>query len=142
VATRVMRTSPLNRCLQLSALALAFSLSHVMADFVLVAVQSAPGSWAPVAIVGVAAAVYGWWGWSMGQAAVGSRSGLFSLLLLAGIWTAVLNGATVVYTPITNVLADVIHSGCLLFGVWGAYAAWRLLGPGKAAPVRAADAQT
>jgi hypothetical protein len=137
-----MATPPreLTRCLHLNALALAFSLAHVMADYAIVAVQAGPGAWSPVLIVVVSSVAYGWWGWSMARAALGSRSGFYSLLVLSGVWAALLNGGSVVFTPITNVLADVIHFGCLLFGVWAAYTTWRLLRPSKAALTRAADA--
>jgi hypothetical protein len=67
----------------------------------------------------------------MAQAARGSRAALPSLLVLSGIW-AVLHGATFVFIPLTFILADIIHFGSLLFGLWAAYATWRVLraGPG------------
>jgi hypothetical protein len=65
------------------------------------------GEAASIAIVAVACAVYGWWSWSMAQAARASRGGLVSLILLCGLW-AVANGASFVFTPLTDYVADVI----------------------------------
>ena len=73
MATESGRAVLLTRCLQLNALALAFSLAHVVADW---------------------------------------HIGLF--------------GASFVFTPLTEYVADVIHFGSLIFGVWGAYATWRV----------------
>src|SRR5690348_2796857 len=123
------RPTLLTRCLQLNALALAFSLSHVIADIAILNGDPGGSWWVLYACI-IASTVYGWWGWMMAQAAVGSRAALKNLLALCGIW-AVLQGATVVFTPITEILADVIHFGCLLFGAWGAYATWRALRGGR-----------
>jgi hypothetical protein len=116
----------LMRCLRLNALALAFSLSHVIVDISLFASGPELSEAASAAIVAVACAVYGWWGWSMAQAAQGRRSALPSLLVLCGFW-AFSHGASFVFTPLTEYVADVIHFGSLVFGVWAAYATWRLL---------------
>ena len=130
------QASLLTRCLRLNALALAFSLAHAMADYGII--FGAPDSidWGIAAYLGVSSAVYGWWGWSLARAAAGSRSGLLNLLPLAGGW-AILHGATFVFTPITNLLADVIHFGSLIFGVWAAYATWRVLRARRAIAVAA-----
>jgi hypothetical protein len=88
------------------------------------------------AIVAVACAVYGWWGWSMAQAARGSRAALPSLLVLCGFW-AVAHGASFVFTPLTEYVADIIHFGSLIFGIWAAYATWRALRGGRVAVARA-----
>ena len=121
------QTLQLTRCLRLNALALAFSLAHAVADYgvIFFAVTTA-NVWGMAAYVGVTSAVYGWWGWSLAQAAAGSRAALPSLLALCGLW-AVLHGATFVFIPLTNILANVVHFGSLIFGLWGAYATWRLL---------------
>ena len=126
----------LARCLRLNALALAFSLSHVIVDITLFASGPELGEAAATAIVAVACAVYGWWGWSMAQAALGRRGGLESLLVLCGFW-AVAHGASFVFTPLTEYVADVIHFGALIFGVWGAYATWHLLRANRVVAVAA-----
>jgi hypothetical protein len=126
----------LTRCLRLNALALAFSLSHVIVDITLFASGPELGEPASDAIVAVACAVYGWWGWSMAQAARGSRPALPSLLVLCGFW-AVAHGASFVFTPLTEYAADIIHFGSLIFGVWGAYATWRVPRGGRVAAARA-----
>jgi hypothetical protein len=72
----------------------------------------------------------------MARAAAGSRAALPSLIALSGIW-AVLHGATFPFTPLTYILADVIHFGSLLFGLWAAYATWRALRGGRVAVARA-----
>ena len=127
-------TPQLARCLQLNALALAFSLAHTVGDYGVIFAPPDITSWGVAAYLGVAGAVYGWWGWSMAQAARGSRAALPSLLVLSGIW-AVLHGATFVFTPLTFILADIIHFGSLLFGLWASYATWQVLraGPGTVA---------
>src|SRR3954453_4093804 len=126
----------LTRCLRLNALALAFSLSHVIVDITLFASSSELGEPASDAIVAVACAVYGWWGWSMARAAAGSRAALPSLIALSGFW-AVLNGATFPFSPLTYILADIIHFGSLIFGLWAAYATWRVLRGSRTALVPA-----
>jgi hypothetical protein len=123
------RAATLTRCLRLNALALAFSLAHVIADYGLL--RDAPQA-ALAGYLAVTGAVYGWWGWSLARAAGDGRSGLANLLALSGGW-AVLHGATFVFIPLTNVLADVIHFGSLIFGVWAAYATWRVLRAARAA---------
>jgi hypothetical protein len=42
-----------------------------------------------------------------------------------------LNGATFSFTPLTSILADIIHFGSLLFGLWAVYATWRVLRGGR-----------
>jgi len=129
-------TPKLARCLQLNALALAFSLAHTVADYGVIFATADFNTWGVAAYLGVASAVYGWWGWSMARAAAGSRAALPSLLALSGIW-AVLHGATFPFTSLTYILADVIHFGSLLFGLWAAYATWRALRGGRAAVAQA-----
>jgi hypothetical protein len=130
-------TPQLARALQLNALALAFSLAHTVADYGVIVAPTDFNTWGSAAYLGVAGAVYGWWGWSMAQAARGRRAALPSLLVLSGIW-AVLHGATFPFSPLTNILADIIHFGSLLFGLWAAYATWRVPrdggGDGSGAP--------
>ena len=123
---RIGQMPPLARCLRLNALALAFSLAHTVADYGVIFSMTGFHAWGMAAYLGVASAVYGWWGWSMAQAAAGSRAVLPSLLALAGVW-AVLHGLTFVFIPLTNILANVVHFGSLLFGLWAAYATWRVL---------------
>jgi hypothetical protein len=125
----IAHTPMLTRCLQLNALALAFSLAHTVADYGVIFADVEFSSWSVAAYLGVSAAVYGWWGWSMAQAVRGTRSSLWSLLVLSGVW-AVLHGATFPFTPLTLILADIIHFGSLLFGVWAAYATWQVLRSG------------
>lgn len=125
--TNLGRTDPLARCLRLNALALAFSLAHAMADYGIIIVEMVGMNyWFMSVYLSVTCAVYGWWGWSMAQAAANRRDALPSLLALSGFW-AVLHGLTFVWTPITNVFADVVHFGSLVFGAWAAYATWRAL---------------
>lgn len=124
------RTTSLTRCLQLNTLALAFSLAHTVADYGLIAAMPGFNAWVMAAYLGLTSAVYGWWGWSMARAVTDGRTALPSLLALSGFW-AVLHGATFVFTPITNIMADIIHFGSLNFGVWAAYATWRLLRTGR-----------
>ena len=123
-------TPQLARALQLNALALAFSLAHTVADYGVIFVTTGFDTWGVAAYLGVAGAVYGWWGWSMAQAVRGRRAALLNLLALSGIW-AVLHGATFPFAPLTNILADIIHFGSLLFGLWAAYATWRVLRSGR-----------
>jgi hypothetical protein len=126
----------LARCLQLNALALAFSLAHTIADYYVIFTMAGFNTWGMAAYVGVSSAVYGWWGWSMVQAAAGSRAALPSLLALSGFW-AVLHGLTFVFIPLTNILANVVHFGSLIFGLWAAYATWRLLRPRRQVAIAA-----
>ena len=126
------RGTPLARCLQLNALALAFSLAHTVADFGVIFATTDFNTWGVAVYLGVSGAVYGWWGWSMAQAVRGSRGALLSLLALSGIW-AVLHGATFPFSPLTYILADIVHFGSLLFGLWAAYATWRVLRGGRTA---------
>ncbi len=134
------QTPQLTRCLQLNALALAFSLAHTVADYgVIFFAVTAPNAWGMAAYLTVSCAVYGWWGWSMARAAAGSRAALPSLIAFSGGW-AVLHGATFVFIPLTNILANVVHFGSLIFGLWGAYSTWRVLRANRVAPVRSADA--
>jgi hypothetical protein len=134
--TGTKQTPQLTRCLRLNALALAFSLSHVIVDITLFGSGAELSQWASTGIVAVACAVYAWWGWSMAQAAANRRSALPSLLALSGFW-AVLHGLTFVWTPITNIFGDVIHFGSLFFGLWAAYATWRALRGGRVAVAQA-----
>lgn len=127
----------LTRCLQLNTLALAFSLAHAIADFGIIIVEmTGLNYWFMTTYLTITCAVYAWWGWSMAQAATNRRGALPSLLALSGFW-AVLHGLTFVWVPITNIFADVIHFGSLLFGVWAAYATWRAMRAGRVALARA-----
>jgi hypothetical protein len=119
-------TPQLVRCLRLNALALAFSLAHTVADYGVIFATTGFNTRGVAAYLGVSSAIYGWWGWSMAQAAINRRSALLSLIALSGCW-AVLHGATFPFTPLTNILADVVHFGSLIFGLWAAYATWRVL---------------
>ena len=130
--TGITYTPKLARCLQLNALALAFSLAHTVADYSVIFGTSDFNTWGVAVYLGVAAAVYGWWGWSMARAVVGGYGALPSLLVLSSIW-AVLNGATFPYSPLTYILADVIHFGSLLFGLLAAYATLRVWRDGRVA---------
>ncbi len=117
--------SQLTRCLRLNALALAFSLAHTVADYGIIFAMPGFNDWARAAYLGVSSVVYGWWGWSMAQVA-DRRVALPSLIALSSCW-AVLHGLTFVLIPLTNILANVVHFGSLLFGLWAAYATWRVL---------------
>ena len=130
----------LTRCLQLNALALAFSLSHVIVDISLFASGPEMSEATSAAIVAVACAVYGWWAWSMAQVASDGRTGLTSPLVLCGFW-AVAHGASFVFTPLTEYVAHVIHFGSLIFGIWGAYVTWRVARANRVAPFRPTDAR-
>ena len=70
------------------------------------------------------------------HAARGSHAALPSLLVLSGFWV-VSEGASFVFTPLTEELADGIHFGFLIFGIWAAYATWRVLRGGRVAVARA-----
>ncbi len=127
MVTGTAYTPKLARCLQLNALALAFSLAHSAADYGVIFDTTDFNTWGVAAYLGLVGAVYGWWSWSMAQAAVGGRGALPSLLVLSSIW-AVLNGVTFPFSPLTYAMADIVHFGSLLFGLWAAYAtlrAWR-----------------
>ena len=130
----------LARCLQLNALALAFSLAHTVADYGVIFGVPDANDWGMAAYLGVASAVYAWWGWSLARAASDGRTGLRILLVFSGVWAALLNGGSLMFIPLTNLLANVIHFGSLLFAAWAAYAAWRPLRANRVAPARAADA--
>jgi hypothetical protein len=121
------RSVLLARCLRLNALALAFSLAHVIGDYAILTASAGGDALTLPWYLALAGAVYGWWGWVMAQVAAGGRTGLFSLLVLSGVWAGLLNGGSLVFTSLTIVLADVIHFGSLIFGVWAAYATWRFL---------------
>ena len=140
MATSNGLTTPVRRCLQLSALALAFSLTHVIADYAILSGGAGGDALAIPWYLAMAGAVYGWWGWSMAQAAAGGRTALLSLLVLSGVWAGLLNGGSAVFTSPTIVLADVIHGGSLLFGFWAAYETWRRLRAGKTMRACAAGA--
>lgn len=116
----------LTHSLRLNVLALAFSLTHVMGDYGIVRADLDSGSWLLWGYLALAGGIYGWWAWSLMKAAGDGRSGLMSLAVLSGFW-AVLNGATFPFTALTNLPADVIHFGSLVFGVWAALATWRLM---------------
>jgi hypothetical protein len=133
------RNPQVTRCLQLNALALAFSLAHTVGDYGVIFAMTDFNTWGVAVYLGVSSAVYGWWGWSMARAAAGSRGALPSLIALSGIW-AVLHGATFPFSPLTYILADIIHFGSLIFGLWAAYTTWRLLRANRVPPVRSADA--
>ena len=105
-----------------------------MADYGVIFATVDFNTWGVATYLGVAGAVYGWWGWSLARAAAGSRAALPSLIALCGIW-AVLHGATFPFTPPTYLLANVIHFGSLIFGLWGAYATWRVLRANRVAAV-------
>ena len=129
-------TQQLARYLQLNALTLAFSLAHTVADYGIIFAMAGFNDLAMAGYLGLTSAVYAWWGWSMARAAAGSRAALPSLLALSGIW-AVLHGLTFVFIPLTNILANVVHFGSLLFGLWAAYATWRVLRGGRVAVAQA-----
>lgn len=124
------------RFLSLNAIALGFSLTHVMADYVIITAQMGTDALGAPWYLALAGVAYGWWGWSLAQAPGGSRLGLSSLLVLSGVWAGFLNGGSAVFTPIDNLLADVIHFGSLLFGSWAAYETWRMLRAYRAAPAQ------
>ena len=116
-----MRIRPnLARCLQLNALALAFSLAHTVADYGVIFATTDFNTWGVAAYLGVSGAVYGWWGWSMAQAARGSRAALPSLLALSGIW-AVLHGATFPSPRSRTSWRTSSTSTRCVFGLWAAY---------------------
>lgn len=122
-------SAQLTLCLPLNALALA--------DYGIIIVEMVGlNYWFMTVYLGITSTVYAWWGWSMAQAAANRRNALPSLLALSGFW-AVLHGLTFVWTPITNVFADVVHFGSLISGVWAAYATWRVLRGGRTALARA-----
>ena len=76
----------------------------------------------------------------MAQVARDGRTGLTSLLVLCGFW-AVAHGASYVFTPLTEYVAHVIHFGSLIFGIWGAYATWRVARANRVARFRPTDAR-
>ena len=71
---------------------------------------------------------------------IGALASLFPLL-----WTVVSSFrpgqsflvSPFVFTPLTEYVADVIHFGSLIFGVWGAYATWRVWRANRLAAVAA-----
>ena len=137
VEARLWHSTMLTRCLQLNALALAFSLAHTVADYGIIIVEMVGlNYWFMTVYLSITCAVYAWWGWSMARAAANRRSALSSLLALSG-FLAVLHGLTFVWTPITDIFADLVHFGSLLFGVWAAYATWRVLRGDRVAVARA-----
>jgi hypothetical protein len=132
--------SALTRCLQLNALALAFSLTHVIGDYAILTARAGGDALAIPWYLALAGAAYGWWGWSLARAAGDGRSGLFSLLVLSLVWAAALNGGSLVFTSLSILLADVIHFGSLLFGISAAYATWRVLRAKRVGPVTVTEA--
>lgn len=130
------RAASLARCLQRNALALAFRPAHAITDYGVIFATTDFNTRGVTAYLGVSSAVYGWCGWSLARAAAGSRAALPSLLALCGCW-AVLHGATFVFIPLTIILADIIHFGSLIFGLWAACATWRLLRIGRVAAIAA-----
>lgn len=137
---------PLDTCLKLNAVALAFSLTHATIDFSLVfqAVENGIGpsdivafllgkEWVVGAFAATMAIVYGWWGWSLARAGGDGKSGLVSLLLLSLLWAGG-NGASIVICPppcggVTpyKLYPDVSHVGSLIFGALASYVTFRVI---------------
>lgn len=117
--------------LPLSAASLGFSLFHVLVDWHIglfgatSQVLSAPQA----ALAWVTAALYGWWGWSLANAAAGRRSFLASVLVLTAGWAFAGNGLVIAACPPPCPGGfphqDIAHVGSLVLGAVGGYATWR-----------------
>lgn len=121
----------LNRCVWLNAGAIGFSLAHIIGDTSIVL----PPAVSVSIVAPLSGIVYGWWALSMVRAASGRKSALISLLLLSVLWAGI-NGATIVYclpSCAYNPLADIIHLGSLLFGLFAGLAAWQVMRESRAA---------
>jgi hypothetical protein len=79
----------------------------------------------------VTAALYGWWAWSLAQAAAGRRSYLASGLVLTLGWAFVGNGLVIFAClppcPGGFPHQDIAHLGSLVLGAAGGIAAWLAL---------------
>ena len=125
------RTTPLTRCLVLNALALAFSLAHLLVDWHigLFGASSQAVSGSQAALLWLASFLYAGWGLGLAAAARGARAGLLSLVTLSAGWAALGNGLPLVFClpPCAGGYPhqDLTHVGSLLFGSWAAYARWQ-----------------
>lgn len=134
MATVPKRSAPLARCLPLNALALGFSLAHVLVDWHigLFGASTPDLSGTQAALVGLVCALYAWWAVAL-AAAQGTRSGLLALAVLSGGWSVLGNGLPLFLClpPCDDAFPyqDLAHAGNLLFGAWAAYESWRAAWP-------------
>src|SRR5687767_3209238 len=114
-----------------NALALVFSFVHYVQDWHigLFGATSNDVSMAQAALVIVSALIYGCWAVSLVVAALGNKCGLLSVVIINIGWAFAGNGLVIAACPPPCQGAfpfqDIAHVGSLVFGIWGAYAAWR-----------------
>ena len=130
------RGQMLPRWAWLSALALAFSLVHVVLDYQigLFGETSEDVSWVQAALAFLLGLLYAWWGASFAMAGGGAWQGvgLASLLVLALVWSFLGNGLAGVFAclpPCSGAFPyqDVAHFGNIIFGGWASYALWSMV---------------
>lgn len=120
------------RMIAVQGYALSASLLHVLIDAHL-GLFGAPPAVTFVQAVAFAfiAALYGWWMAPLAVGIWGTRAGLLSLALLAGIWSFIVNGVVgIVACPIPCAAAapyqDMAHLANIALGGAGAWYAWRV----------------
>ena len=138
-----MTTSePRPRWLWLNAIALAFSLIHVLIDFSigLWGKSSTVLSAAQMLNITAIALTYGWWVWALGGAARGEWRGLAGVFALTLLWSFLANGVLglLVAPPPSAAFPyqDAAHLGNIVFGGLALWALWPSLRaelPGRAA---------
>ncbi|MAG36924.1 MAG: hypothetical protein CL878_11875 [Dehalococcoidia bacterium] len=119
------------RWLWLNALALAFSLAHLLLDWHVGVFGASSDSVSVLqgGLLVLIAAVYAWWGLSLATAGRGQRSGLVWLLILSAGWAFAGNGLAILacLPPCVFPYGDVTHLGSLVFGGWAAYETWQAM---------------
>jgi hypothetical protein len=116
----------------LQAVALAASLFHILLDYAIGLYGKSSVIMTPLqaATVLLVCLVYAYWMLVMGLAGRASKAAPISLLLLALIWSFLVNGVIglgVCPPPCHNAFPyqDIAHLGNVIFGGFAAYAAWR-----------------
>ena len=118
------------------ALALAFSLMHVLLDYHvgLFGQTSSELSWVQAALVLLLGLLYAWWGVSFAMAggSAWQAAGLAGLLWLSLLWSFLANGVAGVFAclpPCSSAFPyqDIVHFGNIIFGGWAAYSTWTAL---------------
>ena len=120
------------------ALAIAFSLAHLMTDW---GVQVIGGPIGPVIapvqalVLVIGSALYALWASALVLAGQGSRRAMAATLALCAIG-ALGNGLSILACPPpcggAAPVGDLTHVGSLVFGVWAIYESWRALAQPRA----------
>lgn len=133
-AQTTSRTRP--QWLWSGALALAFSLVHVLLDYQvgLFGRTSNDVSWAQAALALLLGLLYAWWGvaFALSGGSTWQALGLVNLLWLSLLWAFLGNGLAGVFAclpPCSGAFPyqDIAHFGNIIFGGWASYATWSAL---------------